>query len=145
MKYKLCYLLFLLFFVKISAQENIYIFFDEEKGDSVKQGKISKRFYLKPSIDASYFAHNENAKKPIRVCFERYKDKIVSKAEANDFVIHKLERKAQKFEEETGLKGNIYRNPPYDYNALFKSIYIYMKIDSLNGILYKVHWNYAIE
>ncbi|MGO2359449.1 hypothetical protein [Mesonia sp.] len=145
MKYKLCYLFFLLFFVKINAQEDIYIFFEKGKGDFVKEENDLKRFYLKPSIDASYFVHNENAQKPVEVCFETYKDKMISKREANELVMGKLESKAQKFEEETGLKGNIYRNPPYDYNALFKSVYIYFKIDSLKGTLYEVHWNYAIE
>jgi hypothetical protein len=146
MKYKLYFLLFILFLLpKLYAQENIYILFNNEEGDVIKEYSHSKRFYLNPVIDASYFIHHKSNHHIKKVTLESLSDNVISKSEANELVRCKLENKAQKFEKNTGLKGNIHRNPPYNFNALFESIYIYKKTDSLSGTLYEVEWFYAIE
>lgn len=135
----------LFLYVTLNAQENIYILFNKEEGDVIKEDSHSKRFYLNPVKDASYFIHYKSAHHIKKVTLESLGDSVVSKSEANELVRCKLENKAQKFQENTGLKGNIHRNPPYNFNALFESIYIYKKTDSLSGTLYEVEWFYAIE
>lgn len=146
MKYKLLFLYSLFCFTTVAAQENIYILFNKEKGDLIKEeDSETKKFYLKPALDASVFTYEAQNQKKIRVCYEKYKNKIVSKSKANDVVKEKLEQEALKFEKEAGLKGNIYRNPPYDFKSLFKNIFIYVRINSNKGFLYEVIWDYAIQ
>ena len=147
MKLKLILLLILISSCSmISAQEkkNLYVVFDEDR-DVQMDGEEEIRFYLKPPIHSSYFVFKryKNGKKVVSI--KKYRDKLSNKEEANEIFFKIMEEKAKKFEEKTDLKGNMFRNPPYYYNSVFDSIYLYKEVDAENAILYKVDWLYAIE
>lgn len=146
--FKYIFFIFFLFHVVIGyGQKNkLYIFFDTEiKGNKFTKTNDKWVFYVQPLIGASFFTYNESIQCKRLVQYKDFESLLISKNKANQKVREKLEEKAIKFEKETGLKGNIIRNPPYNFNVLFDKIYLYKKIDSIQGVLYEVFWDYAID
>ena len=149
MKFNLL-LLFILIssYATLAAQEKkaIYIFLDKNGKDLQFENQERIRFFVQPMIDASHFVFMKNKNEKKVVLIKDYRDKLLTKKEANKVVYEILEEKAKNFEKRNkGYKGNIFRNPPYAYNTLFEKIYLFKELDSERGVLYEVDWVYAIE
>ena len=147
MKFKLILLFFLIpscFLLSAQEKKYLYVLFDEEI-DVQMEGEEEIRFYIQPSIHSSFFVFKRKKNEEKVVSIKEYRDRLFTKEEANEIFFEIMEEKAKKFEEKTGLKGNMFRNPPYYYNSVFDDIYLYKEVDAENAILYQVDWMYAIE
>ncbi|OYQ46132.1 hypothetical protein CHU92_01585 [Flavobacterium cyanobacteriorum] len=130
---------------KIDSRNVLYINFNDatDKLFSKKEDG-SKTFYLYPKIDNDSFLYNPKKHKTKKVDYTSVKKNLVSKDKANMNTKAIIENEAKAFERKTGLKGNMIRNPPYNFTRYYKKIFIYVKINDGEGILYEVEWRYAI-
>ena len=127
------------------GKETIYILFEESTTNTIKESLKFKYFYLKPKIDNSYFIYDSVKNGAVSIYYEEIKYKLLPIEMVNQKVQSILEKKASAFEKSTKKKGNIIRNPPYNFDDIFNNIYIYEKKSDLKGMLYPVKWIYAIE
>ena len=146
MKLKLLFLFLIFPCSWVSAQEkkDLYVIFDKNT-DLQLEGEDEISFYLEPSINSSFFVFKKKKHIEKVVSIKEYRNKLSTKEEADEIFIGVMEEKAKQFEEKTGLKGNMFRNPPYYYDSVFADIYLFKELDADNAILYQVEWKYAIE
>lgn len=127
------------------SDEVLYIVFNGNTDKCFIKKDSSKVFHLYPKIDNDFFTHNPKKHKIKKVDYASVKKNLISKDSTNKFTKTLIENEAKTFEQKTNFKGNTIRNPPYNFNRYYKMIYIYVKTNDEEGVLYEVDWNYAIE
>lgn len=128
-------------------KETVYIFFKENSGNK----KIKENDSITFLIHSEQLIFNSRRDKRRQINYDTIKDSLISISEAKEKASEYLERSAE--EKKKNAKDSLdlliikfLKNPGvYYYNSYFKEIYVFEMVDSNQGFLYPVKWNWYIE